>query len=242
MNLGIQEIDISSTVTRLRCLSLRLPERSQHLGAPVNFSRLMDLSVERIENMAHSHEPDQQLVASRIFENASSYCRWESEHSLIMRRVAQQRRSHMQSYELLAATFALIHRKSLFAHLRQHQVYGQRREQLMRHFFACHSYARGMIAEHGIFLRSSASLVCSSYLGINLLHDAVFQEPLQEYEQLYAAYFDAHCEVLLAPVEEEVDSSHMAQSLVYSLKCDLGILRRTIFGLASKLPAFDARH
>lgn len=240
MHAGIDTFDISSTVTRLKRLSLALPERAQHLASPVSFSRLMDLSVERIEIMAHSYDQDELLVASRILESAKNYCHWESEHAVVMRRVAQQRRSHQQCNELLAATFELIHRKSLFAHLRQYQVYGKRREQLMQHFFAGQGYARGVIAEHGVFLRSSASLACSSYLGTDLLHDAVFQEPLQDYEQMYAAYFDAYCEGVLTPQDAEWGS--MAQSVVYSLKCDLGVLRRTIFGLANKLSVHDASY
>lgn len=239
MHAGTDSFDLSSTVTRLKRLSLALPERSRDLVGPVSYSRLMDLSVERIEIMAHSQEQDEFLVASRILENAKSYCRWENEHSHVMQRVAQQRRTRLQSYELLGATFELIHRKSLFAHLRNNHVYGERRERLVRHFFARHGYTRGVILEHGIFLRSSASLACSSYLGTDLLHDAVFQQPLHDYEQMYAAYFNAYCEQVLAPQDE--DWSRVALSVAYSLKCDLAILRRTIVGLASRMSVDQAR-
>ena len=239
MHTGIDTFDISSTMTRLKRLSLALPERSQNLSGPVTYSRLMDLSVARIEVMAHSQEHEELLVASRILENAKFYSRWESEHSVVMRRVAEQRRPRRQSHELLAATFELIHRKSLFVHLRDHHVCGEPRERLIRHFFARHGYARGVIAEHGNFLRSSASLACSSYLGTDLLHDAVFQQPLQDYEQMYAAYFNAYCEQVLAPQEEAW--ARVAQSVAYSLKCDLAILRRTIVGLANRLSVADAR-
>lgn len=238
MNTNLDSFDISSTVTRLKRLSLTLPVHAENLAGPVTFSRLMDLSAERIEEMARSAEQDELLVASRILENTASYCRWENEHSLVMRRVAQQRRTPMQSHELLTATFELIHRKSLFAHLRNNRVLGKRREQLIHHFFARHGYTRGVIVEHGVFVRSSASLACSSYLGTDLLHDAVFNQPLYDYENMYAAYFNAYCEQLLAPQDEE--SSRVTRSVAYSLKCDLAILRRTIIGLASRLSVEDA--
>ncbi len=239
MQEGTDTVDISSTTTRLKRLSLMLPERHQNQIGPLSFSKLMDLSIQRIEVMAHSREQDELLVASRILETAKDYSRWECEHSIVMRRVARQQRTYLQCRELLAATFELIHRKSLFAHLRRHQVYGRRREQLVRHFFSRHGYTRGMIAEHGIFLRSSASLACSSYLGTDLLHDAVFQEPLQEYEQLYAAYFDAYCDAALTEIDS--GSFQVALSMAYSLKCDLAVLRRTILGLANKISVDDTR-
>jgi hypothetical protein len=235
----IDTVDISSTVTRLKRLSLALPERAQHQLGPITYSRLMDLSIQRIAVMAHSDVQDELLVASRILENAKVYCRWENEHAIVMRRVAEQRRTRMQTHELLAATFELIHRKSLFAHLRDNHIQGQRREHLIRHFFTRYGYTRGVIIEHGIFLRSSASLACSSYLGTDLLHDAVFQQPLYDYEQMYAAYFNAYCEQLLVP--QDAEWSLVARSVAYSLKCDLAVLRRTITGLANRLSVEDAR-
>jgi hypothetical protein len=238
MNEGMDGVDIASTVRRLKILTLTAPPRAHQYVTPISYSRLMDLSVERIESMAYSQEQDELLIASRILENTKIYCHWENEHALVMKRVAVQRRLNLQSNELLAATFELIHRKSLFAHLRHNKVNGQRRELLVRHFFARHGYTRGVIAEHGIFLRSSASLACSSYLGTDILRDGVFREPLRDYEQLYASYFDAYCEAVLAP--EDDSTAQVASSLAYSLKCDLGVLRRTIFGLANRLTVSNA--
>ena len=230
------ELDISSTVTRLKRLSLTLPPRTRHIHKPVTLARLMDLSVERIECMAHSQQQDELLVASRLLESAKVFSRWEAEHAQVMRRVAEQRRSQQQTHELLNATFQFIHRKSLFDHLRQQRVTGQRRELLARHFSSARGYSNSIIVEHGIFLRSSASLSCSSYLGTNLLNDAVFRAPLEDYQQMYAAYFDAYCESVLMPT---ATSAAIAQSVVYSLKCDLGVLRRTILALANKISAQD---
>jgi len=238
MHTGIDSFDISSTVTRLKRLSLALPERAQHQRHQITFTRLMDLSMHRIEVMSRSDVQDELLVASRILENTQAYCRWESEHALVMKRVAEQRRVPLQTRELLSATFELIHRRSLFAHLREQHVVGARREMLINHFFAHHGYSRGVIAEHGVFLRSSASLACSSYLGTDLLHDAVFQQPLQDYEHMYAAYFNAYCEQVLVARDEEW--SCVARSVAYSLKCDLAMLRRSIIGVANRLSVEDA--
>ena len=233
MDVLTNTFDIASTATRLKRLSLELPERAHLAARPISYTKLMDVSVEHIESMYHSDEQDELLVASRILESPKSFSRWETEHSRMMHRVADQPRSRQQSTELLSATFELIHRKSLFTHLRDHQVQGRRREQLVRHYLPGHDYTRGMIAEHGVFLRSSASLACSSHLGTDLLNDAVFQQPLQDYEQLYATYFDAYCEVVLTP--PDADASQVTLSVAYSLKCDLGMLRRSIGGLANRL-------
>lgn len=233
-----ESFDIASTVTRLRRLSLALPDDFEPPSCTVTYSRLMDLSIEHVEGMVHSPEPDRFLIGARILDNAKDYQRWENEHSVFMHRVAERRRTRQQSYELLGATFQLIHRKALFSHLRDQGVKGERRERLVQHFSGQRGYMRGLIAEHGIFLRSSASLYCSSYLGTNLLCDAVFRQPLHDYEQLYAAYFDAHCEYVLAA--DDAGMTQLSQSVVYSLKCDLAVLRRTIGGLVNRISIFQA--
>ncbi|MGD9842243.1 MAG: hypothetical protein AB7U99_04990, partial [Steroidobacteraceae bacterium] len=104
-------LDISSTVSKLKRLSLMLPDRYQHFASPLSFNRMMDSSVERIESMSHSEEQEELLVATRILENTKTYCRWEIEHAQVMQRVAQLRRTHQQCNALLASTFELIHRK-----------------------------------------------------------------------------------------------------------------------------------
>jgi hypothetical protein len=233
MELGIENFDISDTATRLQRLSLSVPKSAQPHANPLSFNRLMDGSTERLTTMAHSTEQDEWWIASRILESTKSYELWEREHAEVMRRVAQQGRVKQQCNELLTGTFTFIHRKSLFAYLRQHHLGRHRREQLLSHFFSNQNQARGLIVEHGVFLRSSASLACASYLGTELLQDAVFCEPIKVYEQMYGIYFDCYCEWALMP-PESADVEFIG-STVYALKCDLGALRQAITGLANKL-------
>lgn len=229
--------DLSSTTARLQRLSLRLPQRNGSAAVPLSLNRLMDDSMEYIGQMVASPLPEDSMVAQRIFECATTFSRWENEHAQVMRRVARQHRMPAQHRELLSGTFELIHRKSFFAYLRHNRVQGGTREILLRHFWPVQSANRGLIAEHGIFLRSHASQRCSSYLGAQVLRDAVFRQPLYDYEQMYAAYFEAYCAWVLAQAGGQHEQ--VTQSVVYSLKCDLGILRRTILELAARMPSED---
>ena len=50
-----------------------------------------------------------------------------------------------------------------------------------------------VVSEHGRYVRSAASYLCSSHVGSHMMFDALFEAPLAEYEDLYASYFRTYC-------------------------------------------------
>ncbi len=99
---------------------------------------------------------------------------------------------------MLLAAFSLIHRKALFEYLRERGVRGNQRDTLIRHFFPQRDVEDSVRVEHAQYLRSAASYLCVGYLGRDLMFDALFAEPLAEYDEVYEAYFRAHCDRIIA--------------------------------------------
>lgn len=182
-----------NTATRLLRLVL-IPDAPSRI---ISHNQLMDESERRLHSAAHCGLPIEETVAARILDNAKDYHRWEGEHASIMKRIAIERRCEMQKSALLCASLSLIHRKALFEYLRDRNIRGNERRRLIAFFFSHRDYDSAVIAEHGNYLRSAASYLCSSYVGRQLLLDEIFDEPLQQYEDLYADYFRAYCDSAL---------------------------------------------
>jgi hypothetical protein len=189
----------TSTATRLLRLVLPAAPPPAH---PLSHDHLMDESERRLCIAAHCGTPLEEMIANRVLDNAADFCRWESEHAALMRRIAIERHCEAQRGALLSASMSLIHRKALFEYLRDRRVRGRQRRQLMALFFRQRDYASAIVIEHGNYLRSAASLLCSSYVGRRLLLDEVFDQPLQQYEEIYTEYFRAYCDSVLLPASD----------------------------------------
>ena len=159
----------------------------------LSHDRLMEESQRRLANAALSGVPNEERVAMRILDDARGYRRWEDEHATLMRRIAAERLPGVQKTQLLNVALSLIHRKALFEYLRDEQVRGIRRQDIVAHFFSHRDYNSAVVAEHGRYMRSAASYFCSSYVGSHVMFDALFEAPLGEYEDLYASYFRTYC-------------------------------------------------
>jgi len=202
------------------------------VGSALTLARLMSESEQRLAQAARSGEPQDRLVASRIMDSPSVWVRWESEHSGLMRNVALERRAPRQSAALKAACFSLIHRKALFEHLREEQVYGLARRQLLRFFHRSRGYGRAMIAEHENYLRSACSYLCSSHVGSAVIRDGVFQDPMRRYEALFREYFRIFCEGTLS----SDDAGPSASALLPYLKYQINELRLAILTMPRRTP------
>lgn len=230
-------VDPASTTARLLRLVVPLQEPARH----ITHRYLMDESERLLCTAAHCGQPVEEMIAMRILDNVRDYHLWECEHASIMRRIADERRE-MRNIALLNASLGLIHRKALFEYMREGGIRGEDRRLLMEHFFARSEYRRAMVSEHGNYLRSAASYLCSSHLGRQLLVDDIFDEPLQQYELLYMQYFRAYCECalesqlrpgsayvepLLMPLKQQVNEWRQAlQALAHSRS---GTWRRPAF-------------
>jgi hypothetical protein len=199
----------------------------------INHERLMQASGQFVESLARSGAPQERLVANRILDSQSVWVRWESEHSGLMRTVAQQQRVPGQITVLKVACFSLIHRKALFEHLRDQQLRGRVRHQLLRFFHRTHGYSQALVSEHDSYLRSACSFLCSSHVGSAVMIDGVFQDPMRRYEELYAEYFRAFCEGYVISEEGEQTAS---QALLPYLKMQIAEQRRVVLELPRVTP------
>ena len=208
----------------------------------ISHLRLMEESEARIAAIARDGSPAQAWVARRILDDTRLYQRWEAEHDRIMRSVAGEARGLRQATVLRRASFALIHRKAMFEYLRQHKIVGRDRHAVFALVYGDqHDYVLAVIQEHGNFVRSTSSLWCSHHLGLKVLEDRAFAEPLWRYEQLYADYFRTFCETALNTTQYK--SGDTLRTLLPYLKRQLNSLRRAILAMPQKpghgLPHLD---
>ncbi len=166
--------------------------------ARLSHERLMEASRECLQEASSGSTPETRIVTTRLLENRVSYQAWENEHSGLMRNVAAERLPASQRGTMLSASFSLIHRKALFEYLRDRQSSSTQREALIRHFFPQRDITDSLRSEHVQFVRSTASYLCVEHVGRDLMFDALFQQPLHEYEEIYHEYFFAHCDQIVA--------------------------------------------
>jgi hypothetical protein len=196
----------------------------------LSHDRLMEESQRRLAAVVLSGPSSDERVATRLLENPRDYRLWETEHATLMRRIAAERLPSVQKVQLLDISLVLIHRKALFEYLREQQVRGIARERIMAHFFSHRDYASAVVAEHGRYVRSAASYLCSSYVGSNVMFDTLFEDPLGEYEELYASYFRTYCNTMLA------SDNTIAKSMLPvlgDLKKQIGEWRKSLVALTT---------
>jgi hypothetical protein len=193
--------------------------------------RLMEESERCVEATARSGRPEQQSLANRILEHPVAYQRWLSDHDRLIRVVSEQAKLERQMYALRRSTFGLIHRKALFGYLRDQHVVGARRQHLFALFYGTRDYAGSVVAEHGNYLRSNSSYLCTRFLADELMHDGAMQGPLQLYEEWYAEYFRIFCDSALAETLQEKESTDALSALQPLLKHRLTEARDAILKL-----------
>jgi hypothetical protein len=190
-------------------------------------------STDRIEIALRSDDGKEQRVAHRLSESSYAWQRWESEHSGLMRQVADYGVLRTQAAALRQTALRLIHGKALFEYLRRKEVRGAERTRMLNHFYPTRGYQYAIIAEHGAYVRKAGSYLCASYVGTGLVHDPVYLDPMQHYESLYAEYFDLYCGTLF-PTNGVESASERA--LLPLLKHQLNEWRWIILNPRESLP------
>lgn len=208
----------SSTADTFRRL-LRLGRDAGGSSETLALQELMSLSEAHLEHLARGKSGPAVLVASRILDTPAEFRRWEGEHARLMRGIAGLTRRALQVRALLSATLGLLHRKALFEYLRDHQVPTAGRQRLIGHFYGHNDYVQTLLAEHGKYLRSAASYLCTSHIGSDCLQHAAFGEPLRAYVSLYDEYFRTYCNSVLARDGDE--TSENLEALLPYLKREL---------------------
>ncbi len=189
-------------------------------------------STNRVESALRGDNEREQLLAHRILENPRIWQSWESEHSMLMRHVAEPKLLRGQVAALKHTSLRLVHGKALFEYLRQRGLRGAERHQILQHFHPTSGHAQALVAEHGLYLRKACSFMCASHLGTGLVEDPAFLDPLQQYENLYTEYFNLYCDTLFESDEE----SSSQGSLLPLLKHQLNEWRWLILNPVQGLP------
>jgi hypothetical protein len=167
----------------------------------ISHSRLMRESTDRIESALRGDDEKEHLVARRVLENPRTWQLWESEHSGLMRQVADYGVLRTQAAALRQTALRLIHGKELFEYLRRKQVRGAARSRMLHHFYPTRGYQHAVIAEHGSYVRKACSFLCASHVGSGVVHDPIFLDAMRHYENLYSEYFDLYCGSLFAETD-----------------------------------------
>jgi hypothetical protein len=189
---------------------------------------LMEESEARIAGLAREGSAPQAWVARRMIEEPHLYRHWESEHDRLMRAVADTR-AHHQIAALRSTCFGLIHRKAMFEYLRVNKITGRDRHAVFQLIYGDQDYAKAVILEHNNYLRSMSSFACSYHLGLDLLDDRAFGDPMSRYEARYADYFQAFCNSALKSNRYNEDDT--ISTLLPYLKRQLSTLRRAIVAM-----------
>jgi hypothetical protein len=182
-------------------------------------------STDCVESALRSDDPLERLIASRVLESPVMFQTWESEHSGLMKDVANSGFRRTQAALLKKASFRLIHRKALFEYLRDERVRGPARHQIVVSFHPTQDYARSVIAEHEVYLRKACSFLCASHVGGHVVHDPGFFDPMRHYQRLYAEYFKIFCDARFSEVSVGSESQ---LELLPLLKFQLDECRKAI--------------
>ena len=115
--------------------------------------------------------------------------------------------------------------------MNQRHVNVDKRRRLLAVFYGCADYTNAVLAEHGNYVRSSSSYLCTQHLAEHLMHDPALDEPLTLYEEWFAEYFQAFCDVELADTEEEKALCIAQESLKPLLKYRVIEARKAILAM-----------
>jgi hypothetical protein len=198
----------------------------------ISHARLMRESSDRIQSALRGDDRREHMVAHRILETPNNWRLWESEHSYLMRQVADHSALRSQAAALRNTALRLIHGKALFEYLRKNSVRGAARAQILSHFYPTRAYHYAVVIEHGAYMRKACSFMCAGHLGADVVGDPAFLDPMQHYEHLYSEYFDLYCGSLFPGTGAESSES----SLLPLLKHQLNEWRAVILNPQAGLP------
>jgi len=190
-------------------------------------------STDRVERALRGDDINEHLVAQRILASPGSWNSWELEHSGLMRHIADCTVFRQQALALRHTALRLIHGKALFEYLRKHSVRGEARARILSHFHPTQLYEHAVVVEHTVYLRKACSYLCTSHLGIDVVLDGAFLDPMQRYETLYAEYLEMFCSTLVPRIEGQAVS---APALLPLLKYQLNEWRWVVLNPKQGLP------
>lgn len=192
---------------------------------PLSPSVYMNVSESRIETLRWSGSDDERWYIDRIFDKPATYDRWESFHFDLMKKVAAGPTQYGQLMHLRKTRFALLRRQALFQYLREHTIPRDNREIIVSAFHSSAEFSKALVAEHGRYLRTNSSLLCTAYLGSSLLDDSRFDAELERYHNGYMQYFALYCDWIVATARGQ---EYPLRPLIVEMKDDLAQLQSNL--------------
>jgi hypothetical protein len=155
----------------------------------------MDESEQALHTAAQQRSGTDARIAKQIIGDSKTHDLWEARHAELVRPVAEQTGRASQVFALRDVEVRLVHRRALIDHLREHQIRGAGRERLFQVFYGPREFQDAVLAEHRQYMLAVSSRVSTDHL-IDVMSDPVSKKLLEEYEALYARYFDLYCYVV----------------------------------------------
>lgn len=156
--------------------------------------KLMDESEFALQDASDSSSPHVCGIVAAILQDSRTYQLWESRHADLLLPVAKQNSKKRQIVALRIAEVQLVHQRALFESLQTNKTRGEERRKIFRIFHSSLDYHASVLAEHRQYKLAVSSGVSADHL-INVMYDPTSQSLLQQYEELYARYFEMKCYV-----------------------------------------------
>ena len=165
--------------------------------------KLMDASEFALKQAADSRDPEKSRIASTVLANQRTYRSWENVHANLLYPVACHQRDRELLLELRKSQLSLIHHRSLFRYLANHEVRGDKLRRLLRLLHGTLDFEDALLLEHRRFMLAVSSRISSQHI-THLMNDTDSENLVQRYSSAYDRYFALKCEMAVAVNRSQV--------------------------------------
>ena len=156
-------------------------------------ARLMSESEDTVREYANGDRGIPQRICDQLISSAQRYSLWFSRHDRRMGTVADRKQRDRQIITLRAVAVEQIHRTALVRYLRDYQIVGTARDQILREFYGVLDPQRATVAEHRSYLVAASSQLCALEL-LEMTGDRRGLDMLMRYQSAYDHYFSMFCD------------------------------------------------
>ena len=156
-------------------------------------ARLMSESEDTVREYANGDRGIPQRICDQLISSEQRYSLWFSRHDRRMGTVADRKQRDRQIITLRAVAVEQIHRTALVRYLRDYQIVGTARDQILREFYGVLDPQRATVAEHRSYLVAASSQLCALEL-LEMTGDRRGLDMLTRYQSAYDHYFSMFCD------------------------------------------------
>lgn len=129
--------------------------------------------------------------ANYVLSDPDTHQLWESRHAELVRPVAEQGNRAKQVLALRDIEIQLIHKRTLFNHIRKNQLRVQERAEMYSAFCAPKNLHDAILMEHRQYMLSVSCHVSTDHL-ITVMQDPPGKRLLEQFEMLFTNQFDLY--------------------------------------------------